>query len=272
MRDLSERFETYNRTIELMKDLCGGWATQRFTLKTMWEYVHKYYDKENILCTKQFILARGSDIAIAAHMDTVFPEKQFTHENLKQIYIDKDWWTMWSPQGLGADDRAGLAAIILLLEAGYRPSLILTTDEEAGGLGAESIVKSKSHLFLGNLKSIIELDRRGSNDCVFYECGNEKFMKYIESFGFKMNYGTFTDISILAPAMDVAAVNLSIGYENEHTLGEYLNIPHFYESVVRVSRILDKTESSKWYKYEGIIPHFAYSNIMPSYKNYNRKK
>ena len=36
-----------------------------------------------------------------------------------------------------------------------------------------------------DLKYIIELDRRGSDDCVFYQCDNHEFDAYVEKFGFQ---------------------------------------------------------------------------------------
>lgn len=49
---------------------------------------------------------------------------------------------MWSPQGLGADDRAGIFAIIQIIKSGLRPHIILTTDEEVGGVGADLLSKN----------------------------------------------------------------------------------------------------------------------------------
>ena len=37
---------------------------------------------------------------------------------------------MISPDGLGADDRAGVFMIMNIVKAGFRPHVIFTTDEE----------------------------------------------------------------------------------------------------------------------------------------------
>ena len=34
---------------------------------------------------------------------------------------------------------------------------------------------------------MIELDRRGKNDCVFYDCYCPDFIEYVEQFGFEEN-------------------------------------------------------------------------------------
>lgn len=73
------------------------------------------------------------------------------------------------------------------------------------------------------LKAIFELDRCGKDDMVFYGCNNPDFENYIEKFGFTFGWGTFSDISVIAPAWKVAAVNLSIGYVGEHMQTEILH-------------------------------------------------
>ena len=84
-------------------------------------------------------------------MDTVF----FKPATI--IYYDRQKNTMWSPMGLGADDRAGVFAIIQILQSGLRPHIIFTTDEEKGCLGAEALAKTECPF--QELKYIIELDR-----------------------------------------------------------------------------------------------------------------
>ena len=192
-----------------------------------------------------FILAEGQlPVCLIAHMDTVFnllpQEEDFLYDPEKQI--------LWSPYGSGFDDRAGVAMIIKLINAGYRPSIIFTNGEEPGGIGASALIKKyKKCPFKCNY--LIELDRMGEKDCVFYSCGNQKFIDYIESFGFEENLGSFSDISIIAPAWKIAAVNLSIGYIDEHSPSERINLKWYSEIFNKVKAILDKAPSSKFYKY-----------------------
>ena len=163
-------------------------------------------------------------------MDTVFKRPP------EEIFFDPKHNVMWSPQGLGADDRAGVFAIIQLIRTGLRPHIIFTTDEELGALGALSL--SKLDCPFTELKYLIQLDRRGSNDCVFYDCDNQAFIDYIESFGFNFNYGTFTDISELCPAWKRAGVNLSVGYRNEHSEAEVLHVGQLLDTIAKVQKML----------------------------------
>jgi hypothetical protein len=89
-----------------------------------------------------------------------------------------------------------------------------------------------------DLKYVIELDRRGSNDCVFYDCENPKFTEYVESFGFEYNFGTYTDICEFCPNWKIAGVNLSIGYRDEHSVSEVLFVGRMYSTIEKVKKML----------------------------------
>lgn len=215
-------------------------------------YLQTKYD--TVIATKDYLVAVGDiPIALVAHLDTVFKAPP------DNIYYDKDKNVMWSPEGLGADDRAGVYSIIQILKKGLKPTVIFTTDEETGAIGAEALIK-KIPKPPTSLKYIIELDRRGSDDCVFYDCDNPQFEDYVEEFGFVMNFGTFSDISVICPAWKVAGVNLSIGYYNEHSYSEILHIGQMLNTIKKVEKMLyvadeapafeyKEIKYSRWYRY-----------------------
>lgn len=210
----------------------------------------------NVIETPDYIVAEGDiPIALVAHMDTVFPRPALN------IYYDRVKNVIWSSEGLGADDRAGIFAIIQILRKGLRPHIILTTDEEKGACGAFALSEEKCPF--KDLRFIIQLDRRGPNDCVFYDCDNKKFTSYIEDFGFVEAIGSFSDISVICPAWGIAGVNLSIGYEDEHSFIETLWVGHMFNTINKVTTILtqpidkipsfkyiaSKRNASRWYRY-----------------------
>lgn len=205
---------------------------------------------KNIINTNMFIVAEGDlPICLCAHMDTVFSKPPTT------FYYDSSAHVLWSPEGLGADDRAGCFTIIELIERGYRPSIILTDLEEKGGIGAETLIKIYPECPFEDCRAIIQLDRQGKDDAVYYDCDNKDFEKLITSYGFKSDWGTFSDISIIAPQWKIAAVNLSVGYFNEHQKIETLNMFYLYKTITRVENILK--DCGKWLSY-AYIP-FDYS-------------
>ena len=188
-------------------------------------------DTLNVLTTPSYIYAKGNiPVLLVSHLDTV-------HKNLpKEIFHDTFKNVLWSPQGIGADDRAGVYAILQLITPKVKPYILFTTQEEVGGIGASIAAKE---LQAPEVKFIIEIDRKGSVDAVFYECKNKEFIVYITQFGFKENYGSFSDISVLCPEWNIAGVNLSTGYYNAHTKEEYLNLNQLNANIKKVKKIFN---------------------------------
>lgn len=217
--------------------------------QVMEHYVRFIFGKENCIITKKYVVGIGTiPIALVAHMDTVFDLP------VKDLYYDQKKGVLWSPDGLGADDRAGVFAIIKILQSGFRPSVIFTTDEEKGGEGACELGQIPCPI--PNLKYMIELDRQGVDDCVFYDCYNPQFMDYVESFGFQERQGSFSDISFLMSDWNICGVNLSIGYIDEHTYSETLHLKPMLETIKKVEKMLSEEE----------IPDFKYAEL--NYKKY----
>lgn len=223
----------------LYKQICS--MSQKGLKDSLSDMIHKKYD--DVIETDQYIYAIGDiPITLVAHMDTVFkfPAKEF--------YYDREANVVWSPDGGGADDRAGVFAILYILKSHFRPSIIFTTDEEKGCIGAEALT-TDIPMALTETKYIVQLDRRGKDDCVFYDCYNQEFEKYVNHFGFKTAIGSFSDISIICPFWKIAGVNLSVGYFNEHSTAEYLNVGYLFNTITKVIRMLNDAENAKQHIY-----------------------
>ena len=210
-------------------------------LKLLNEILAKRFKKT--IATNDYLFAQGdAPILLVAHLDTVFNPQP------TNIFYDTRKNVMWSSEGLGADDRAGVFAILQIIQSGLRPSVLFLMGEESGGIGVSAFVKAHSKP-TDNFKYIVELDRRGSNDCVFYNCDNIEFEEYVESFGFVTNFGTFTDISILCPVWKIAGVNLSVGYENEHSYRETLYISALLDTIKKVKTMIQQINESNSFEY-----------------------
>ena len=249
----NEDYKLFERLVSL---------TQKGMHKVMSSYLEAKYEK--VIKTEKYIVAIGNiPIALVAHMDTVF---KYPVDNL---YYDERKGVLWSPEGLGADDRAGIFAIIQIVKTGLRPSIILTTDEEVGALGASELADLDCPI--PDLKYMIQLDRRGTNDCVFYDCYNPTFIEYVESFGFVEKWGSFSDISVLMPAWQICGVNLSVGYEDEHSVSEVLHIRALFDTISKVEKML-QVEEIPTFEYEELKAHWnpaawgAIKTISSSYK------
>ena len=217
--------------------------TQEELKINLYEYLRQ--KNMNPMFEDGFLYAEGDiPVLLVAHMDTVFDEPP------KRLFYQRNEDKIYNPDGgLGGDDRCGIYAIMKLLEK-YRPHVLFTEDEEKGCIGAEKAVEK---LAKPNVKYIIEFDRRGKDDCVFYDCGNEKFMDYVESFGFKTNYGTCSDISILGSAWDIASVNLSSGYYNEHTEREYVIFDQLQKTINRANAMIKALKKAPYFDYQEIV-------------------
>lgn len=227
--------------VSLMKSLVA--QTQEELHTTMKEFLEEYY--ETVISTENYIMAFGDiPIALVAHMDTVFskPPTAIFYDEVKQV--------MWSPEGLGADDRAGIFIISkIVADTKLRPTIILTCFEESGGIGANNLTYDYIVPPM-DLKFMIELDRRGIDDCVFYECKNKSFQQYIEKFGFTTRRGIFTDISIIAPAWNISAVNLSVGYIEEHSRTEHFFFKVANATMKKVIKILKDADAPSFTYHE----------------------
>ena len=211
-------------------------SNQKSTKKILSQFLGKHYSR--ILETDDYIVAEGDiPIALVAHMDTVFENSVGD----RQMLYDEKFNIAFCPDGAGFDDKAGIFAILTLIREGFKPHIIFTTDEEMGAIGASLLAKLDCPF--SECKYIIQLDRRGSNDCVFYDCDNPEFTKYVESFGFSEAIGSFTDITELCPKWKVAGVNLSVGYKEEHTKQERLYVTPMWATFDKVKKMLTEADN-----------------------------
>jgi len=177
-----------------------------------------------------------SKVCLVAHIDTVHPEGWDAKRLVQEDGV------ITSPQGLGADDRAGVWAALEMfhsLPPELQPYVLLTDKEEVGCIGA----REAAELFGDILRSpgityFIEMDRKNSADAVFYNNEPSEFRQYVKSFGFEEAPGSVSDISYLGPAAGKCAVNLSTGYYNAHRLNEFLRVVELEATVAKVRLML----------------------------------
>ena len=228
------RNEVFERVLKFKQD----------ELKKYCKKVLKGFGYE-VKATKGFLYGKGEiPVMLIAHMDTV-------HKEIPKDIVYKDNFVT-SPQGIGGDDRCGVYSVLEIVK-NLKCHVLLTEDEECGCKGAIQFASSDHAKNLeGKINYCIELDRRGKNDAVFYECANDEFVKFIESTKhFKENWGTLSDICYVAPALDCSAVNLSIGYEKEHSKSEYIDLKAMKKNIEEAKKIiLKETERFEWVEYD----------------------
>ena len=217
-----------------------------------------YKDKADYLQGGYILVPGDAPIMLIAHLDTVHKEA------VKHICKTEDGRIIMSPEGIGGDDRCGVYALNTIYErAEVKPWLLFTCDEEVGGIGALDFTKDYNRELLpkelAGLKMLVEIDRRGDNDAVYYDCDNVEFEDYITSKGFETDWGSFSDISTIAPVLGVAAVNLSSGYYNAHTQYEYIDSNHLDATIERVLEIVEDCTHPDFPAYKYIKAKRTYS-------------
>jgi len=199
---------------------------------------------------KGFLYAPGQvPVLLVAHLDTVHSM------GVKTILRSDDGNILMSPQGIGGDDRAGVYMVMELINS-YKCHVLFCEDEEVGAIGARKFVLSG---ISPKVNYILEFDRKGATDAVFYDCCNKDFIEFICGFGFSEDFGSFSDISVLAPALRIAAANMSAGYFSAHTTGEYINLSIVRTNIKKVKKILAVTptpffeyiEKPRFFPYRG---------------------
>ena len=176
---------------------------------------------------------REDAVLLVSHTDTVWGDSE--------IKLKQDGMVVSSAcdkTGIGADDRAGVAALWSLRNTGH--SILIVPEEETGCKGSGYVAEHYKLFF--SEQFAIQFDRRGGKDLVFYDCGNDDFEDYLlghyEKYSTAM--GSFSDICELCPALGIAGVNISIGFRNEHTASETLNLDEWYRTVTTTRKLLAK--------------------------------
>lgn len=189
-------------------------------------------------------------LLLSAHMDV----KNSSGEG-KEILREEN--ILRRPGGiLGADDRAGIAAIINTIDMvkqykiACNLKVAFTVCEEIGMLGARQIDKS----FFEGVSFAVSLDRRGETDIVVRTYGIEycpeekaEFISFLSTrlwrkkgYHYRAVDGGRSDLLVWSQ-LGIPSVNLSVGYSDEHTETESLNLAAWH----RVQDLLIEVITSK---------------------------
>lgn len=246
------------KTNNLFEKLC------RMTQKGLKQYVRSIltskYDK--VVTGDGYVYAQGTfPVLLVAHMDTV-------HKKLPNVIMyDDKFEIVSSPNGIGGDDRCGVYMILEVIKK-FKCSVLFCEDEEIGMVGAEKFTKSLISKTV-DVNYIIEFDRMGEKDAVFYDCDNPDFEEFITKDFYETSFGSFSDISTLAPYLGCAAVNLSCGYYKAHTVDEYVIIPQMEKSIEEACKILARTTEADKFEYIEATYVYNYSEYYKTKYGYD---
>ena len=185
------------------------------------------------IVTEDFIYAKGTvPVLLIAHYDTFSTPPSYVMRRGHILSGVKNG----QPHQLGADDRAGVYAVLETIKK-HHCHVLFTDKEERGGVGAMQFTFSG---IKPEVNYCLQFDRRGRNDAVYYDSANDEFEKFIESHGWEAAFGSFTDICEVCPYLGVMGVNLSIGFFDEHTTEETLDTDIMNETIKRIPELLNE--------------------------------
>jgi hypothetical protein len=174
-----------------------------------------------------FVFVPGSKrdrVVLVAHADTVWDGGGLIRGSKRSpILADGVVRAGSRSVGLGADDRAGCAILWQLRNSGH--SLLVTSGEEFGCQGSRWLMDANSDIaeeINAGHQFMVEFDRKNGRDFKCYNVGTPEFRAYVGSMtGYtEPDFRSSTDIVTLCRT--ICGVNLSVGYRNEHSIGECL--------------------------------------------------
>lgn len=211
------------------------------TTKELWTILKKHlagYYNDSMFLDSAFLFLTNytSPIMLQAHVDTRRDERTELKLNIENNIITGNGI-------LGADDRAGVFAIIRLVQWCHEnkvspPTVLFTDHEETGSAGMKKFINHTKNKKFRKLRLCIAMDRQGCGQFVYYNDIHKKVEQYMESFGFDHRHGSFSDISLFQKETNIPAVNVSVGYESQHTIHEKLKYDELWLTINRLKLIL----------------------------------
>lgn len=227
-------------------------------IKTLNDYNIKHKVTDNYIITNQHKQAP----LICVHTDTVgtIPPKP-GDLNLGDVIYSR------TAECLGADDRAGIwIALQMIMHGTYTKfEYGFFVREEKGCVGSKTLTNlDKYTCFIG----LDRASRDGVQNVATYGYDNAELLNY---FPYEEQQGSFTDCSVLAGKTDVACVNISVGYENEHSPYETLNVELMKETL---ELMLNIDIENKYYNQERnpmerVVCDVCGEHALLYYHNYN---
>jgi hypothetical protein len=149
---------------------------------------------------------------------------------------------------LGADDAAGVYAMIELINRNVAGRYMFFAGEETGGIGSNFAVNNYPELFKG-INRAIAIDRKGTGDVVTSqyvgECASEQLgLALAEALSFDNEYqykpcaGVYTDTANMIELVP-ECINISSGYYGEHNKQECLDVNY-------LDRLINQLATLDW--------------------------
>ena len=205
-------------------------------------------------------------VLFSSHMDTVARK-----EGIATVHYDGTFAHMSNKskrQGfgcLGADDTAGIWLMMRMIRNKVPGVYVIHHAEESGGIGSSAIAQ-RDHEFLAGIDIALAFDRMGTNEIITHQGGRRTASQgfawsLARQLGGKYqpsDAGTYTDTAEYADLVHECS-NLSVGYYNQHTERERLDVPFLIDlserliacdwTMLNVERTAGEDASLMWGNY-----------------------
>ena len=179
----------------------------------------------------------GDDTTMfTSHLDTA-DRAQLPTSLLSKIEDGDEYIYTDGKSILGADDKAGVAVMLYMMENKIPGIYYFFIGEERGGIGSRDLASEYSSFeFLKNVKKCVSFDRRKTGSVITSQygrvcCSNEfatALCKEYNKSGLNLSTdptGVFTDSASFIDDIS-ECTNVSVGYNNEHTFREIQNMTY----------------------------------------------
>ena len=184
-------------------------------------YIHENHNKK-----------AKTNILWSAHIDTMHHKNP--DEITQEVFIDSfnTAFVDHTSDCLGADDGAGVFLLLEMIDANVEGTYIFHRGEERGCWGSSQIAELHAD-YLKQFTHAIAFDRRGTTSIITHQrsdrCASDEVGKaLIKLFGkgFELDpTGVYTDTAEYTHLVG-ECLNISIGYQSEHTSAETLDTNH----------------------------------------------
>lgn len=176
-----------------------------------------------------------------SHFDTAS-----SHQVTVNHIIDKQQIISTSGTILGADDKAGTTIMLWMIKNNIPGLYYFFIGEECGCIGSSAA--STYGKFKGNYDRVISFDRRGTNSVITFQsstrCCSDEFANELAKqlnqephFFYKSDKGgVYTDSAEFVELIP-ECTNISVGYQNEHTIRETQDLYHLIKLANAVIRV-----------------------------------
>ena len=203
-----------------------------------------------------FIEIGKSESIFTAHLDTVCEQdvvevNHIVEEINGNVIIRTDGNTI-----LGADDRAGVLVLLHMIEHRIPGLYYFFIGEEVGRIGSRGIAESTPEMFR-RYERCISFDRKGLGSVITSQmgetCCSQTFAQALTSelaqhtghVFFCDNNGSYTD-SYSFNDLIPNCTNISVGYFDQHSVSEYINITYLVKLCKAVTEIRWEELPSDW--------------------------